>query len=280
MKMGNIEVYGIIYRITNKINKKVYIGQTTLTFKERYHGGKWWKETHNTHLKNSVKKYGLDNFEVIEIFDIAFSKSELDIKEIVYIELYNACNKLYGYNNRTGGSHGKHSDESKLKMSKVHKGVKLSEQTRQNMSKIRKGKRLGNDNPMYNKNPLEYMSEESYKDLMRRKSENMKGDKNPMFQAYGEKNPFFGRTHSDETKEKIRQAHIGKNTGKDNPLSIMVEVYNNDNDLIKRFDSIAECCKWMVEICKCNSIYTAKSGIQKSIKTNKNYKDLYFRKTS
>lgn len=28
MYIGNIEVYGVIYKITNKINKKTYIGQT------------------------------------------------------------------------------------------------------------------------------------------------------------------------------------------------------------------------------------------------------------
>lgn len=38
MKIGNIECYGVIYKITNKINKKVYIGQTVNGFNRRYIG--------------------------------------------------------------------------------------------------------------------------------------------------------------------------------------------------------------------------------------------------
>lgn len=40
MKIGNLNVYGVIYKITNKINDKVYIGQTIDGFKVRYDGGK------------------------------------------------------------------------------------------------------------------------------------------------------------------------------------------------------------------------------------------------
>lgn len=36
MKIGSLEVYGIIYKITNKVNNRVYIGQTTKDFNKRY----------------------------------------------------------------------------------------------------------------------------------------------------------------------------------------------------------------------------------------------------
>ncbi len=50
-----------IYRIFNIETGKSYIGQTTKTFRQRY-WGKWYNSTQNEYLKNSVKKYGEQNF--------------------------------------------------------------------------------------------------------------------------------------------------------------------------------------------------------------------------
>lgn len=133
MKIGNLEVYGIIYKIENLINGKVYIGQTIRNrgFKDRYQGEgegiarvyNYHKNRKNTgfsfnvHLLNSIERYGLENFIVDEIFDIAFSKKELDIKEKCWIQIYNTTNIDYGYNNRHGGSNGKLLNETKRKSS-------------------------------------------------------------------------------------------------------------------------------------------------------------------
>ena len=118
MKIGNLEVYGVIYKITNKVNKKVYIGQTTNNkgFVGRYNSKgigiervyNYYKRLEiskptscNFHLMRSIEKYGFDSFEIIEVLDYAFSKDELDIKEIVYIDLYDCVNQ--GYNTLKGG---------------------------------------------------------------------------------------------------------------------------------------------------------------------------------
>lgn len=135
MKIGNLEVYGIIYKITNKINKKVYIGQTVELggFDKRYkHNIK--KYTHNNHLKCSFNKYGFENFEIIKILDVAFSKDELDIKEQLWIDRFKCMNEKYGYNKRDGGSHGKLSEETKAKISKGNKGRIFSIETKNKMS--------------------------------------------------------------------------------------------------------------------------------------------------
>lgn len=124
MKIGNLEVYGIIYKIRNKVNNKIYIGQTIQKkgFNDRYcyegigiervynHYKSSKEHNHkslNKHLLSSIDKYGLEAFEISEIFDIAFSKEELDIKEDIYIKLYNSLNGNYGYNHKGGGANGK-----------------------------------------------------------------------------------------------------------------------------------------------------------------------------
>jgi group I intron endonuclease len=121
LKIGNLQVYGIIYKITNKINNKVYIGQTTKSFNERYQND-IGKNTHNQHLKNSIKKYGIKNFRISKQFDVAYSKEELDDLEDTYITIYNTLNRQYGYNKQTGGSNGKMSVESRNKLSNSKKG--------------------------------------------------------------------------------------------------------------------------------------------------------------
>ena len=115
--IGNVKVYGIIYRIRNKVNNKVYIGQCIYKFKRRYKGKRWWDYTHNIHLKNSYDKYGAENFEVTEILDIAFSKSELNIKEQLWILRYNAINPKFGYNKSYGGNTNIYTEETRTKMS-------------------------------------------------------------------------------------------------------------------------------------------------------------------
>lgn len=97
MKIGNLEVYGVIYKITNKVNGKVYIGQTKNGFKSRY-GGNLYKNTKNIYLKRSIEKYGIDNFEICEIIDVAFSREELNLKESMWIARNNSTDNKYGYN--------------------------------------------------------------------------------------------------------------------------------------------------------------------------------------
>lgn len=116
MKIRNITVFGIIYKIENTVNKKVYIGKTTKGFTKRYNAkGSTLIEKvynkhkdsqrngnyYNIHLINAIEKYGLGVFVVNPVLDFAFSESELNIKEKVWIKLYNSF--VNGYNNTIGG---------------------------------------------------------------------------------------------------------------------------------------------------------------------------------
>ncbi len=101
MKVNGIEVYGVIYKITNKINGKVYIGQTTVGFDRRY-GYNLLSKTHNEHLKRSIEKYGIENFDICKVYDIALTPNELDEKEIYYINKFDCIEN--GYNKVIGGA--------------------------------------------------------------------------------------------------------------------------------------------------------------------------------
>lgn len=93
---------GIIYIIKNKINDKVYIGQTTTDIKTRFnqHCKKSTLKSRHYKIYNAIKKYGKENF-YIEILEQNIDINKLDEREIYYIEKYNSY--LKGYNSTKGG---------------------------------------------------------------------------------------------------------------------------------------------------------------------------------
>ena len=111
------EYYGIIYKIENTITHKVYIGQTSHPkgFNGRYlYKGKGIERVYNCYLHKrehgayynqyllrSMEYYGLDVFIVDEIFDVALTKDELNVKEAYYVEKFDSFNN--GYNLTSGG---------------------------------------------------------------------------------------------------------------------------------------------------------------------------------
>lgn len=116
----------IIYKITNKVNNKIYIGQTTHTIEYRLN--KHWAEAKcqangkrmNNYFHNALLKYGIKNFFIEEI-DKANTIEELNQKEIYWIDYYNSTNKEIGYNLMTGGKSGIKSNETKQKISQKKK---------------------------------------------------------------------------------------------------------------------------------------------------------------
>lgn len=143
---------GFIYKYENKINHKVYIGQTTdLVNRKASHR---YKSTFTkSKFYNAVRKYGWDNFDFDVIAQVEEDTLEkvtevLDELEINFIKKYNSFNK--GYNSTSGGHsyRGKevsedfreycknrtYSDETRHKMSESRKRVKVSDETRKKLS--------------------------------------------------------------------------------------------------------------------------------------------------
>ena len=92
----------IIYKITNLIDQKIYIGLTTCTLKERWQNHKGCVKSDPRHLYRSMRKYGIENFK-IEIVEETDSLEKLAQLEDYYINLYNSRDPNIGYNLSAGG---------------------------------------------------------------------------------------------------------------------------------------------------------------------------------
>ena len=114
----------IIYKATNLINSKIYIGQTinTLEYRKNQHFREAKSKRRNTvYFHNALNKYGYDNFKFEEI-DNASTQEELDDKERYWIKYYDSNNKCKGYNLDSGGqSGGVKSEETRRKIGETTK---------------------------------------------------------------------------------------------------------------------------------------------------------------
>lgn len=99
-----------IYKITNDINDKIYIGQTKFSIEKRWeehiHHSKYNKNK-NYPLYLAIRKYGEEHFH-IELLEKCL-ECELDAREKYWISYYNSFEK--GYNATMGGRCGQHLPE-------------------------------------------------------------------------------------------------------------------------------------------------------------------------
>lgn len=157
----------IIYKTTNLINGKIYIGQDSKN-NPKYLGS-------GIALNNAIKKYGKENFKK-EILEHCVDKKGMDEKERYWISELDSRNKNIGYNITKGGDgclgcsnkgiiftkthkenisknhhdvsgennpmFGKtHTDAVKLKLKNINLGKKMSEESKNKMSEKRKGEK-------------------------------------------------------------------------------------------------------------------------------------------
>ena len=201
--MNNINKQYKIYAHINKINGKVYIGQTCYrNINQRWRHGEGYK--HSPHFYNAIQKYGWENFEHIILFEDICGYELADAIERELIQKYQSNNSEYGYNISSGGSYGR----------------TLTDETK---NKIRISK-IGDKNPNYQKS-LSYITRQ-------RMTASHKGIKQSdewinKRKRVGEQNGMYGRTLSKESKELISK----KTKGGNNPSAKRCFLFSNIDDL-------------------------------------------------
>ena len=198
---------GYIYQILNKITNKSYIGQTreknpftriNRHFREN--------QTHkNSYIRNTIKKYGEDVFEVI-LLEKNISNELLNSAELFYISFLQT-KVPNGYNLNKGGGNFFRAKEMGQKISKALKGKKLTKEHRKKLSDAKKGRKL----PEKTKRKMSEAQKRINSDpLMRqRKSKKMKGFKmDPeIVRRIAELNR--GQKRSEETRRRISESKKG-----------------------------------------------------------------------
>lgn len=106
-----------LYRITNNINRKIYIGQS---IKPEY---RWYQHKshsadgsdHKQYIHNAMAKYGIENF-TFEVIATCRTQEDADETESTLISQYNSRDKIFGYNIKPGGNTSPQSDGTKEKI--------------------------------------------------------------------------------------------------------------------------------------------------------------------
>ncbi len=242
----------VIYKTTNLLNGKFYVGQDSKNNLNYLGSGLL--------LQRAITKYGRENFKK-EILETCNSKEELNDKEIYWIEKLNAIKE--GYNIATGGEGG---------------------DTYSNNPNIKniKNKFIGDKNPMYGRSVYDIWLEKYGKDeadkrlkkssdkfkistnckawnsnkknvyskeTLKKMSDCKKGEKNPMYGIKLNKETRNkisvankGKKRSEEVKEKMRESSKKTNrNGENNPSYKHINLIQL-KELIKSH-SITQCCK-------------------------------------
>lgn len=129
----------IIYKTTNLINGKIYIGQS-ITNNPDYLGS-------GNSIRSAIKKYGKQNFKK-EVLCECSTQDELNDLEVYYIKKFESTNRDIGYNLDPGGSYLTNEVRKKISNSLIgksypkpnRKGIHLSKEHRKKISLATKGK--------------------------------------------------------------------------------------------------------------------------------------------
>jgi group I intron endonuclease len=205
---------GHIYLITNKINGKLYVGQTVQELNQRLYQHIASAVHRDSLLHRAILKYGGDNFEISELEPV--DDKDLSAREKYWINKLGTL-KPNGYNINPGGAgviH--HGQETKDRIRNTLRGRDLVSPEARERGRL---KLIG------------IKRSEATKRLISDVAKT----------RVGAKNAFFGKTHSEETKRRIAEKAIGRPSSK----RLGITGYTDTEEHI--FVSMTEAYNWLYE---------------------------------
>src|SRR5271157_1131964 len=135
----------IVYKITNILNDKAYVGQSQTSLERRWtlHKSDAKRNIDNSYFHKAIRKYGTEcwKFDILEEIDDISNLNEAEMK---WIERFDTFRN--GYNLTSGGENGYIvSDETKEKISKVFLGKPKSEEHKEKLRQANLGKHLSEE---------------------------------------------------------------------------------------------------------------------------------------
>lgn len=128
---------GVVYKATNIVNGKVYVGKTMIGHKQRWTQHRICaRRGYQAYFYRAIRKYGEENF-VVEVLTSATDERELATLEIYWIAKLQCAQRSKGYNCTIGGEGRIHTESSRALL----RGIRCnSPETRAKISKSKKGK--------------------------------------------------------------------------------------------------------------------------------------------
>lgn len=195
-----------VYKHTTP-NGKIYIGITSQPSKQRFRNGHGYD--HNEHFKRAIMLYGWQNIQH-DILATGMGRETAIYEEKRLIALYDSTNFKKGYNLMTGGDGiGTHTESTKEKLRMLNLGKKQ---------------------------PVEQVERHRQRMIGRRHSQKTKDVLSE--KRIGEKNPFYGKRHSEQSKALIKEHCADFNGGKSVNAKRVIQL-NINGEIINEYDAIS-----------------------------------------
>lgn len=183
----------LVYLAINSVSGNIYIGKAADLFERIYQHIHATKIGSSTHFHNAIRKYGITAFEFFEIAKFAQEQDAFDYERHLIHQFRTNGQKLYNITNGGEGNSGWHHRKETIEfLSKINKGNKhgLGYRHTDDAKSLMSKQRLGNKHRLGIKHSQLVIAKISAA-------------------ISGEKNPFFGKRHTAETKEKISGSNNG-----------------------------------------------------------------------